>query len=848
MATKNVTTRIQLWNKTTSGWESKNPVLLRGEFGFDSDKKYIKMGDGVTAWNALPSIRLPKESIDGFVDENTKYDIREDVAGKKFTLLSSDGVNRWGDVRSFTCHDWSSDIVDAEAEAIATAEADAETKALSAISVSKTYTDELADQVSVQLFDLDTRISAVEEDYLKCEDKTELEALIANETSRALDKEDELNDRVDGEVARAALAESLLDTRISAIEDDYLKAADKTELAGSIAAEAARAATEESALDGRLDTIEADYLKTVDKTALETSIASKVSQSDYNTKIGEIETSIGNKADKATTLAGYGINNAFTQDETVTEIGDAIKELDVTVTGMGAGKTVASLTEADGKIAATFQNIAIAESQVTDLMTDLGNKVNVSDYNTKMAALDTEIGKKAAQTDLTAAEGKITAIEGKIPSEASDTNKLADKSFVNSSIATATAAFQGTYGTIEEIEALSADANDYAFLSSVDAAGNTKFDRYKFSVALSGWVYEYTLNNSSFTAAQWGAINSGAATTNIAQIDTNKTAIATLTGDVDALETTVSNLSGTVADTYLSATTFETWKTGDYATRQTTIDTEIGKKATSATTLAGYGITDAYTKTETDDISAFLGSEIVTRAELTSVYTKTEIDTALGNKADKATTLAGYGIADAYTQTQVNTISANIEGSITTKITNAINDLDVAAITGATSKTITSISETNGKIAATYSNIAITESQVTGLTTALAGKADKATTLAGYNIGNAYTASETNEAIATTVTNAINALDVAAMTGSAAKTVTSVSETDGKVSVTYSDITIAESQVTNLNTHLNAKLATTTYNTRITNLNNALSAITADEDADIITINNALRMLKAALS
>jgi hypothetical protein len=72
MATKNVTTRIQLWNKTTSGWESKNPVLLRGEFGFDSDKKYIKMGDGVTAWNALPSIRLPKESIDGFVDENTK--------------------------------------------------------------------------------------------------------------------------------------------------------------------------------------------------------------------------------------------------------------------------------------------------------------------------------------------------------------------------------------------------------------------------------------------------------------------------------------------------------------------------------------------------------------------------------------------------------------------------------------------------------------------------------------------------------------------------------------------------------------------------------------------------------
>lgn len=47
----------------------------------------------------------------------------------------------------------------------------------------------------------------------------------------------------------------------------------------------------------------------------------------------------------------------------------AIDALDVTVSGVGAGKTLASLTETDGKIAATFQNISITKSQISDFPT-----------------------------------------------------------------------------------------------------------------------------------------------------------------------------------------------------------------------------------------------------------------------------------------------------------------------------------------------------------------------------------------------------------------------------------------------------------------------------------------------
>lgn len=55
------------------------------------------------------------------------------------------------------------------------------------------------------------------------------------------------------------------------------------------------------------------------------------------------------------------------------------------------------------------------------------------------------------------------------------------------------------------------------------------------------------------------------------------------------------------------------------------MDAAIAAKADKATTVSGYGITDA--------------------------YTKMEVNAELGKKADTATTLEGYGISDAYTKT-----------------------------------------------------------------------------------------------------------------------------------------------------------------------------------------------------
>ena len=93
--------------------------------------------------------------------------------------------------------------------------------------------------------------------------------------------------------------------------------------------------------------------------------------------------------------------------------------------------------------------------------------------------------------------------------------------FVNSSVASNTAYFKGTFDELTELESI-ADAtnNDYAFVISVDSNGNTVYNRYKYSD--NKWIFEYALNNSSFTANQWNTINSGITYADIQRLEAEK--------------------------------------------------------------------------------------------------------------------------------------------------------------------------------------------------------------------------------------------------------------------------------------------------------------------------------------
>lgn len=45
--------RIVIRRDTAANWTTVNPVLLNGEWGFETDTRKLKIGDGASTWNAL---------------------------------------------------------------------------------------------------------------------------------------------------------------------------------------------------------------------------------------------------------------------------------------------------------------------------------------------------------------------------------------------------------------------------------------------------------------------------------------------------------------------------------------------------------------------------------------------------------------------------------------------------------------------------------------------------------------------------------------------------------------------------------------------------------------------------
>ena len=70
MAEKTINTRIQLRNDLAATWDSKNPVLKKGEIGIEIDTRKMKVGDGTTAWEALPYMGADANDILAVINEN----------------------------------------------------------------------------------------------------------------------------------------------------------------------------------------------------------------------------------------------------------------------------------------------------------------------------------------------------------------------------------------------------------------------------------------------------------------------------------------------------------------------------------------------------------------------------------------------------------------------------------------------------------------------------------------------------------------------------------------------------------------------------------------------------------
>lgn len=131
------------------------------------------------------------------------------------------------------------------------------------------------------------------------------------------------------------------------------------------------------------------------------------------------------------------------------------------------------------------------DEMIDNVLTSIGSKCNEISGNVE---------------EMSQAIGEIQEL---IPTQASKDNQLADKDFVNSSIVTNTAYFKGTFNSVSDLPTTRVTPNDYAFVIRIDNLGQTYYDRYKYT-ADGEWMFEYSINNSGFTAEQFASINSGA--------------------------------------------------------------------------------------------------------------------------------------------------------------------------------------------------------------------------------------------------------------------------------------------------------------------------------------------------
>ena len=182
----------------------------------------------------------------------------------------------------------------------------------------------------------------------------------------------------------------------------------------------------------------------------------------------------------------------------------------------------------------TVDNPLSVSSSINGLQEQINQKLDTSDYvapvqsdwNEQDSTSLSYINNKPNLALKEDVSNKSQTLDTTSTTEYPSSKATAD--FVNSSIATNTANFLGTYDVVEDL-GLSTSAtnaqiatalgeytftttptnNDYVFVA-IDIYQDTGADEYRrFKFNGTVWNYEYTLNNSSFTQAQWDAINSG---------------------------------------------------------------------------------------------------------------------------------------------------------------------------------------------------------------------------------------------------------------------------------------------------------------------------------------------------
>ena len=304
-------------------------------------------------------------------------------------------------------------------------------------------------------------------------------------------------------------------------------------------------------------------------------------------------------------------------------------------------------------------------------------------------------------------------------------------------------------------------------LTSVKSTADDAAKKDASNIEAATWKTVLGYQNAEEVAT---AVNNGI-TTN--EYSTLATTAKTVKGAIEELKTAV--------DSKASSSDFTALQ-GKVTTLETTVgDAEAGLVKDVADNTAAINAANTNIAKKQNAAISLEGIEAKTvEGALTEIKNATTTNaTAISGKADKATTLAGYNISDAYTKTEVNTelgkkqdnlqyYKETIKNDVSTSTiyntafeVGAVDNVKIYSDSGiylengsdGNSIVVGHNIQINGPVSGTAISTSIPASTsavdtklpsekavataVAGINTAISGKADKATTLAGYNISDA---------------------------------------------------------------------------------------------------------------
>lgn len=390
--------------------------------------------------------------------------------------------------------------------------------------------------------------------------------------------------------------------------------------------------------------------------------------------------------------------------------------------------------------AAEYGNIAISEEQVTGLTADLNLKANLASPEftgtpTTPTPVDpahdsTQIANVHYVWDVVGNIGESMHYKGAVDSEhglpisgykAGDTYKVAAA---------------GTYaGQLCEVGDMIIASKDYVESTASNADWNVIQTNIDGAVTGPGAANDG--NFALFNGTTGKVIkDAGFGPEHFKTVQTT----AAFTGDdLQTIDSITQNENGEISVTFQDIQSATTSQKGVVQLSNASASTAEDVAATPYAVKAAYDVLNAakqnnlvFNGTYDADNNPVATVSTVTNAVGTAVSALDAEVTATGGKNVGFTVTEVDGKITAVAITADNTVNS---GDVSSAITTAIEALDVGAITSTsgTAATITSISETDGKIAATYEPISITTSQISDFSSKLNSKADKVSSATAGN-------------------------------------------------------------------------------------------------------------------